>query len=82
MLNVKNKSHSVTAKIVVPATGAVEGVVVAQGGNIAGWSLNELSMSRFSALELNFMVEQTLSPGQRRSFWADPVKLEPHFYFT
>ncbi|MFY9845656.1 MAG: arylsulfatase [Terriglobales bacterium] len=38
VLNVKNKSHSVTAEIVVPATGA-EGVIVAQGGNIGGWSL-------------------------------------------
>ncbi len=38
VVNIKNKSHSVTAEIVVPATGA-EGVIVAQGGNIGGWSL-------------------------------------------
>jgi len=38
VVNLKNKSHSVTAEIVVPATGA-EGVIVAQGGNIGGWSL-------------------------------------------
>jgi arylsulfatase A-like enzyme len=38
VLNLKNKSHSVTAEIVVPTTGA-EGVIVAQGGNIGGWSL-------------------------------------------
>ncbi len=38
VLNIKNKSHSVTAEIVVPATG-VEGVIIAQGGNIGGWSL-------------------------------------------
>ena len=38
VVNVKNKSHSVTAEIVVPASGA-EGVIVAQGGNIGGWSL-------------------------------------------
>ena len=38
MINVKNKSHSVTAEIVVPTTPA-EGVIVAQGGNIGGWSL-------------------------------------------
>jgi arylsulfatase A-like enzyme len=38
VLNIKNKSHSVTAEIVVPTTGA-EGVIVAQGGNIGGWSL-------------------------------------------
>jgi arylsulfatase A-like enzyme len=38
VVNIKNKSHSVTAEIVVPTTGA-EGVIVAQGGNIGGWSL-------------------------------------------
>ncbi|HEY4075548.1 MAG TPA: arylsulfatase [Rhizomicrobium sp.] len=38
ILNVKNKSHSVTAEIDVPKTGA-EGVIIAQGGNIGGWSL-------------------------------------------
>ncbi|NEX93749.1 arylsulfatase [Caulobacter sp. 17J65-9] len=38
VLNLKNKSHSVTAEIEVPDGGA-EGVIVAQGGNIGGWSL-------------------------------------------
>jgi arylsulfatase A-like enzyme len=38
VLNIKNKSHSVTAEIVVPEKGA-EGVIIAQGANIGGWSL-------------------------------------------
>ncbi|SDA92712.1 arylsulfatase [Mesorhizobium qingshengii] len=38
VLNIKNKSHSVTAQIVVPENGA-EGVIIAQGANIGGWSL-------------------------------------------
>ena len=38
VVNMKNMSHSVTAEIVVPTTGA-EGVIVAQGGNIGGLSL-------------------------------------------
>ena len=38
VLNIKNKSHSVTAEIVVPKEGA-EGVIIAQGANIGGWSL-------------------------------------------
>src|SRR5215510_5046534 len=38
VVNIKNKSHSVTAEIEVPAKGA-EGVIVAQGGNIGGWAL-------------------------------------------
>jgi arylsulfatase len=38
VVSVKNKSHAVTAGIEVPASGA-EGVIIAQGGNIGGWSL-------------------------------------------
>jgi arylsulfatase len=38
VLNIKNKSHSVTAEIVVPQQGA-EGVIISQGANIGGWSL-------------------------------------------
>ena len=38
VLNIKNKSHSVTAEIVVPSNGA-EGVIIAQGANIGGWAL-------------------------------------------
>ena len=38
VLNLKNKSHSVTAEIEVPKSGA-EGVIVAQGANIGGWTL-------------------------------------------
>jgi arylsulfatase len=38
VVNIKNKSHSVTAEIVVPKSGA-EGVIIAQGANIGGWSL-------------------------------------------
>src|SRR5262249_17553891 len=38
VVNIKNKSHSVTAEIEVPQSGA-EGVIIAQGANIGGWSL-------------------------------------------
>jgi arylsulfatase A-like enzyme len=38
VINIKNKSHAVTAEVVVPDSGA-EGVIVAQGGSIGGWSL-------------------------------------------
>ena len=37
-LNLKNRSHSVTAEVVVPKAGA-EGVIVAQGGQVGGWAL-------------------------------------------
>jgi arylsulfatase len=38
VLNTKNKSHSVTAQVQVPDSGA-EGVIVCQGGAFAGWAL-------------------------------------------
>ncbi len=38
VLNLKNKSHAVTAEIEVPDGGA-DGVIIAQGGAFAGWSL-------------------------------------------
>jgi arylsulfatase A-like enzyme len=38
MIVVKNRSHSVTAQLVIPDGGA-EGVIIAQGGAFGGWSL-------------------------------------------
>ena len=38
VLNIKNKSHSVTAQLVVPES-ATKGVIVTQGGMVGGWSL-------------------------------------------
>ncbi len=38
VLNLKNKSHSVTAEVEIPKGGA-SGVIIAQGGAFAGWSL-------------------------------------------
>ena len=38
VLNIKNRSYSVTAEVVVPKSGA-GGVIVAQGGAFNGWSL-------------------------------------------
>jgi arylsulfatase A-like enzyme len=38
IVNYKNKSYSITAEVVTPE-GVAEGVIVAVGGNIGGWSL-------------------------------------------
>ncbi len=38
VLNLKNKSHAVTADLVLPEAGA-NGVIIAQGGKFGGWSL-------------------------------------------
>ena len=37
VINIKNKSFSITAEVVVPKGGA-EGVIIHQGGCFAGWS--------------------------------------------
>jgi arylsulfatase A-like enzyme len=38
VLNVKNRSHTITAEVEIPEGGA-DGVIVAQGGRFAGWTL-------------------------------------------
>jgi arylsulfatase len=38
VVSIKNRSHAVTAEIDVPESG-VQGVIIAQGGSIGGWSL-------------------------------------------
>jgi arylsulfatase A-like enzyme len=38
VVNIKNKSHAVTAEVVVNG-GPAQGVIVAQGGSVGGWSL-------------------------------------------
>lgn len=38
VVNVKNKSHSVTANVVIPESGA-NGVIITQGGSVGGWTL-------------------------------------------
>ena len=38
VVSIKNKSHAVTAEVVVPDGGA-KGVIIAQGGSIGGWAL-------------------------------------------
>jgi arylsulfatase A-like enzyme len=38
VVNVKNKSHTVTAQVTVPESGAA-GVIITQGGGVGGWSL-------------------------------------------
>ena len=59
VLNLKNKSHTVTAEVVIPG-GKANGVIIAQGGAFGGWSLyakdgilkycyNFLGMNRFYA---------------------------------
>lgn len=60
IINIKNKSHSVTAEVVIPDGGG-RGVVIAQGGAFGGWALylidgglrycyNVLGLQRFTVI--------------------------------
>ena len=42
VINLKNKSHSVTAELEIPESDA-NGVIIAHGGNMGGWSLYALN---------------------------------------
>ncbi|HKE66514.1 MAG TPA: arylsulfatase [Micromonosporaceae bacterium] len=53
MLNLKNKSHSITAEITVPSTGA-HGVIVNEGGVTGGWVLYLTENGRL-AYHYNFL---------------------------
>ncbi|MET0932710.1 MAG: arylsulfatase, partial [Mycetocola sp.] len=68
VVNIKNKSFTVTAEVAVPDTG-VEGVIIAQGGRFGGWSLyvtggkakfvyNVLGIREFSAV-----ADKVIDPG-------------------
>lgn len=71
VLSIKNKSHSVTAEIDVPSSGA-EGVIIAQGANIGGWSLyakgGKLKYCYNLAGVNHYFVEssEALAPGKRQ----------------
>jgi arylsulfatase A-like enzyme len=71
VLSLKNKSHSVTAEIVVPDGGA-NGVIISQGANIGGWSLyaNEGKLKycyNWGGFE-NYFVESAdvMTPGEHQ----------------
>jgi len=68
-INVKNRSHTITAEVEIPEGGG-EGVIVCQGGRFAGWSLymkngkvsyvhNWVGKERYT-----ITAPQTVSPGK------------------
>ena len=78
VLNMKNKSHTVTVEIEVPDAGAT-GVIVAQGGAFAGWSLYlHAGIPKYChnlAGLMRFYVEgdTEVPPGTIRSGWSSPT---------
>jgi arylsulfatase len=68
-INIKGRSHTITAEIEVPAGGA-EGVIIAQAGRFAGWSLYMNSgrvhhVYNFGGLErYKVSSEKPIAPGR------------------
>ena len=71
VLVTKNKSHAITANVAVPDTGA-HGVIIAQGGAFAGWSLYVIGGTPrycYNLLGIQRTIiegDQTLPPGDHQ----------------
>jgi arylsulfatase A-like enzyme len=78
VVNIKNKSHAVSAEVVVPDGGA-RGVIVAQGGSFGGWSLYALAAGRPTATTSSgcsgsrSMASSRSRPGSTRCGWSSPT---------
>ncbi len=78
VLTLKNKSHSVTANVVVPERGAT-GVIVTQGGSVGGWSLyahdGKLKYCyNFFGIE-HYIISRRQADPRRQASGADGVRL-------
>jgi arylsulfatase A-like enzyme len=71
LLVLKNKSHAVTAEVVVPEGGA-SGTVVAQGGAFGGWSLYQTTDGRLAYCYNLFGLQRF------KVYGADPVSPGEH----
>ncbi len=71
VINIKNKSHAVTAQVVVPDDGG-NGVIVAQGGAFGGWVLYLLEgkpvycYNLFGAQRFKVHADRALSGGEHQ----------------
>jgi arylsulfatase A-like enzyme len=71
VLNLKNKSHSVTAQIEIPDGGA-DGVIISQGGQFGGWSLYLVDgrprycYNLFGLQQFHVDADTALAPGDRQ----------------
>ncbi len=75
-INVKNQSFTITADVDIPAGGAPNGVILAQGGRFGGWSLYVKDGK--PAFTYNFvgLQQYTVNVGERLSPGKATVKLD------
>jgi arylsulfatase len=78
VLNVKNRSHTITAEVEIPEGGA-EGVLIAQGGRFAGWSLYVKDSS--AKYVHNWFDSEYYYVGGQEKLPAGTVNIRYHFNF-
>jgi arylsulfatase len=76
-INVKNRSHTVTAEVEIPAAGG-NGVLIAQGGRFGGWSLYMKAGRLFYVHNLVGRFAYTVASAGR----VPPGKATLRFQFT
>jgi arylsulfatase len=77
-INVKNRSHSLTATVDVPAGGA-EGVIIAQAGRFSGWSL--YIKNRRPAYAYNWLGRELYTVRSSEPLPAGPVTIRMDFTY-
>jgi arylsulfatase len=75
LVNIKNKSFSVTAELVVPESIA-EGVIIAQGGSVGGWSLYMKGGKPKFAYNFFGLQQFTIEAAQAISSGTHQVRME------
>ena len=78
VLNVKNRSHTITAEVEIPEEGA-NGVIIAQGGRFAGWSLYVKDGA--AKYVHNFFDQEYNYVGAEKKLPTGTVNIRYHFDF-
>ena len=78
VLNVKNRSHTITAEVEIPEDGA-NGVIIAQGGRFAGWSLYVKDSA--AKYVYNWFDSEYYYVGGKEKLPAGTVNIRYHFNF-
>ena len=79
VVNIKNKSFSVTAEVDVPATAEPTGVIIAQGGRFGGWAL--YTKDGRAKFVYNVLGIQTFTTEAIRRSPAAPTRYESEFAY-
>ena len=76
LINIKNKSHSITAQLIVPEAKPCEGVIVSQGGFAGGWILYVKAGRMTYCYNFGALEQHVTSSTQLLSSGAHQVRME------